>query len=202
MVTKLYIVRHCQSAGNAGGRFQGRFDGPVNEQGVKQLELLSLRFRNEPLDAIYSSPLIRAYRTAEAINKYHGLPIHKDCLLYTSLTTRELARLIKKAKLNFNRLPEEKFDDAMGVSTGAAVIFGATGGVMEAALRTAADLLTGEDLDLSLIHILTDVACIVLAENAALDKEAAQRAELQGIPVYSCAENLYDTAVRVYETLK
>ena len=61
-----------------------------------------------------------------------------------SITTRELARLIKKAQLNFNRLPEEKFDDAMGVSTGAAVIFGATGGVMEAALRTAADLLTGE----------------------------------------------------------
>ena len=78
MVTKLYIVRHCQSAGNAGGRFQGRFDGPVNEQGEKQLELLALRFRNEKLDAIYSSPLIRAYRTAEAINKYHGLPIHKD----------------------------------------------------------------------------------------------------------------------------
>ena len=52
------------------------------------------------------------------------------------------------------------------------------------------------------VATLTDVACIVLAENAALDKEAAQRAELQGIPVYSCAENLYDTAVRVYETLK
>ena len=78
MVTTLYIIRHCQSAGNAGGRFQGRFDGPVNEQGEKQLELLSLRFRNEHLDAIYSSPLIRAYRTAEAVNKFHGLPIHKD----------------------------------------------------------------------------------------------------------------------------
>ncbi len=52
-----------------------------------------------------------------------------------SLTTRELARLIKKAQLNFNALPDEKFDEAMGVSTGAAVIFGATGGVMEAALR-------------------------------------------------------------------
>ena len=52
------------------------------------------------------------------------------------------------------------------------------------------------------VATLTDVACIVLAENAALDKEAAQRAELQGIPVDGCAENLYDTAVRVYETLK
>ena len=64
-----------------------------------------------------------------------------------SLTTRELARLIKRAQLNFNALPDEKFDEAMGVSTGAAVIFGATGGVMEAALRTAADVLTGQSLD-------------------------------------------------------
>ncbi|WP_369297816.1 NADH-dependent [FeFe] hydrogenase, group A6 [uncultured Neglectibacter sp.] len=64
-----------------------------------------------------------------------------------SLTTRELARLIKRAQLNFDRLPEEKFDEAMGVSTGAAVIFGATGGVMEAALRTAADWLEGKSVD-------------------------------------------------------
>ena len=57
-----------------------------------------------------------------------------------------VARMIKKAQLNFDRLPDEKFDDAMGVSTGAAVIFGATGGVMEAALRTAVEKLTGEEL--------------------------------------------------------
>ena len=71
-------MRHCQSAGNLSGRFQGRFDAPVSETGEKQLELLSLRFRNETLDAIYSSPLIRAYKTAEAINKFHGLSIQKD----------------------------------------------------------------------------------------------------------------------------
>ncbi|HIY25960.1 MAG TPA: hypothetical protein H9838_02150 [Candidatus Acutalibacter pullistercoris] len=52
------------------------------------------------------------------------------------------------------------------------------------------------------VAALTDVACIVLAEDAALDKDAAARAETQGIPVYTCAENLYDTAVRVYETLR
>lgn len=75
MVTTLYIVRHCQSAGNLSGRFQGQFDAPVSETGEKQLDLLSLRFRNEHLDAIYSSPLTRAYRTAEAINRFHGLPI-------------------------------------------------------------------------------------------------------------------------------
>ncbi|MEG2389247.1 MAG: [Fe-Fe] hydrogenase large subunit C-terminal domain-containing protein, partial [Clostridia bacterium] len=60
---------------------------------------------------------------------------------------RELARMIKMAKINFARLPDEKFDAAMGESTGASVIFGATGGVLEAALRTAADTLTGKSLD-------------------------------------------------------
>ncbi len=62
-----------------------------------------------------------------------------------SITTRELAQMIKRSKINFADLPEEKFDPAMGESTGAAIIFGATGGVMEAALRTASDWLTGED---------------------------------------------------------
>ena len=62
------------------------------------------------------------------------------------LTTRELARMIKQANIDFVNLPEETFDKMLGESTGAAVIFGATGGVMEAALRTVADILTGEDL--------------------------------------------------------
>lgn len=64
------------------------------------------------------------------------------------LTTRELAKLIKRASIDFNSLPEEEFDPAMGISTGAGAIFGVTGGVMEAALRTAADLLTGESLSM------------------------------------------------------
>ena len=64
-----------------------------------------------------------------------------------ALTTRELARLISRAHINFTALPDEDFDPALGVSTGAAAIFGATGGVMEAALRTAADVLEGKSLD-------------------------------------------------------
>ena len=63
------------------------------------------------------------------------------------LTVRELARMIKRANIDLTMLPDEKFDPTMEVSTGAAVIFGATGGVMEAALRTAADTLTGKSLD-------------------------------------------------------
>ncbi len=61
-----------------------------------------------------------------------------------SITTRELARMIDRAGIKFNFLEDEEFDDMLGVDTGAAVIFGATGGVMEAALRTANDWLTGE----------------------------------------------------------
>lgn len=63
------------------------------------------------------------------------------------LTTRELAKMIKEAGIEFNSLEDEKFDKIMGESTGAAVIFGTTGGVMEAALRTVADVLTGQDLN-------------------------------------------------------
>ncbi len=61
-----------------------------------------------------------------------------------SITTRELAKMIQAAGLEFTALPDEEFDDPMGIDTGAGVIFGATGGVMEAALRTAKDWLTGE----------------------------------------------------------
>ena len=64
-----------------------------------------------------------------------------------AMTTRELARLIRKCGLKFNLLPAEEFDAPLGLSTGAATIFGATGGVMEAALRTAVETLTGEELE-------------------------------------------------------
>ncbi len=63
-----------------------------------------------------------------------------------SITTRELARMIRKARIRFLELPDESFDEPLGIATGAGVIFGATGGVMEAALRTAVETLTGEEL--------------------------------------------------------
>ena len=69
-----------------------------------------------------------------------------------SITTRELARMIERAGIKFNFLPDEEFDDPMGTDTGAAVIFGATGGVMEAALRTANDWLTGTSNDAVEFH--------------------------------------------------
>ena len=62
-----------------------------------------------------------------------------------AITTRELSRMIMRAGISFTNLPDEEFDSPLGEDTGAAVIFGATGGVMEAALRTANDWLTGKD---------------------------------------------------------
>ena len=64
-----------------------------------------------------------------------------------SITTRELARMIRSAGISFNSLPDEAYDSPLGEGTGAAVIFGATGGVMEAALRTAVEKITGKKLD-------------------------------------------------------
>lgn len=64
-----------------------------------------------------------------------------------SISTRELAALIKQTNINFMQLEDEDFDAPLGESTGAAVIFGATGGVMEAALRTAYEIHTGKTLD-------------------------------------------------------
>ncbi|MCD8046322.1 MAG: [FeFe] hydrogenase, group A [Clostridiales bacterium] len=63
-----------------------------------------------------------------------------------AITTRELGRMIERAGIVFDSLPDEEFDMPLGLGTGAAVIFGATGGVMEAALRTAVEKLTGEEL--------------------------------------------------------
>ena len=64
-----------------------------------------------------------------------------------SLTTRELARMIKQAGIDFNSLPDEEFDQPFGMATGAGVIFGTTGGVMEAAIRTVYEKLEGKPLD-------------------------------------------------------
>ncbi|MFH0760545.1 MAG: NADH-dependent [FeFe] hydrogenase, group A6 [Bacteroidota bacterium] len=70
------------------------------------------------------------------------------------LTTRELGQMIKQAGINFQNLEESNYDSIMGESTGAAVIFGATGGVMEAALRTVYELVTGREVPFSNLNII------------------------------------------------
>lgn len=74
-MTEIYIVRHCEAMGNQNRIFQGISDCDVTELGKKQLSCVAERFKDIKLDAIYSSPLKRAFKTAEAVNKYHKLPI-------------------------------------------------------------------------------------------------------------------------------
>ena len=76
--TRILLVRHCEAEGNTNGRFQGSSDCGISGNGEKQLELLALRLRNIRIDAMYSSPLKRAWLTAEAVNRYHHLPIHAE----------------------------------------------------------------------------------------------------------------------------
>ncbi len=76
-MTDLYIVRHCEAIGNLKRTFQGISDCDITELGEKQLSHLAERFRDIRLDAIYSSPLKRAFKTAEAVGKYQNLPIIK-----------------------------------------------------------------------------------------------------------------------------
>ena len=74
-MTTLYLIRHCEALGNIRNVFQGSIDEDITEKGQLQLDKLSERCKDLPFDAIYSSPLIRAYKTAQAANKYHGLEI-------------------------------------------------------------------------------------------------------------------------------
>jgi iron-only hydrogenase group A len=80
------------------------------------------------------------------------------------LTTRELARMFKVTGVDFSNLPEEDFDHPLGISTGAGVIFGATGGVMEAAVRTAYEVITGKPLDKIELNVLRGFEGIKEAE--------------------------------------
>ena len=81
-----------------------------------------------------------------------------------AVTTRELGRLIESAGINFKALPDEKFDTPVDIGSGAGAIFGATGGVMEAALRTAAEVILGTTLEKVEFEDVRGVECIKFAE--------------------------------------
>jgi NADH-quinone oxidoreductase subunit G/NADP-reducing hydrogenase subunit HndD len=121
------------------------------------------------------------------------------------LTTRELAQMIKELGLDFANLPEAGYDDPLGQSTGAAVIFGATGGVMEAALRTAYEVISGqklEDLDITPVRGMEGIkeASVMIGDlelkaavahglgNAAklLQKIAAGEADYHFVEIMAC----------------
>lgn len=77
-MTKVILVRHCQAEGNLKRFFQGKIDSDITEEGAKQIAQVAMLLCSEPIDEIYSSPKIRALKTAEGINLYHELPIHID----------------------------------------------------------------------------------------------------------------------------
>jgi len=102
-----------------------------------------LKIKREDLVVVSVMPCVaKKYEASRDEFKVDGDPD-----VNISITTRELAQMIKNANLKFTELPDEEFDLPLGESTGAGVIFGTTGGVIEAAVRTAYELHTGKELD-------------------------------------------------------
>lgn len=99
----------------------------------------------DPKDIVVVSVMPCTSKKSEIVRPELEVNGYRD--VDASITTRELALMIKEARLEFDKLEEGTFDAFMGDYTGAGVIFGATGGVMEAALRTVADVLTGQDIE-------------------------------------------------------
>lgn len=80
-LAEVLVIRHGQTNWNIEKRLQGHCDVPLNEKGIEQALLLADTLKEEKVDAIYSSDLSRAYKTAEEIAKYHQLPVHQDARL-------------------------------------------------------------------------------------------------------------------------
>lgn len=77
-MTEIYVIRHVQAEGNLYRHMQGHWDGDITAAGIAQRDALSQRFREVPVDAVYSSDLWRARFTASAITRYHPLPVRCD----------------------------------------------------------------------------------------------------------------------------
>ncbi len=119
------------------------------------------------------------------------------------LTTREMAILIKQAGLDFNKLEPVKFDRLMGESTGAGVIFGATGGVMEAALRTAYEIVTGREVPFDNLNI-TPVRGLEGVREATIkiEKPVKEWAFLDGIELKCAVAHGLANARKVMDAVK
>ena len=107
------------------------------------------------------------------------------------LTTRELGRMLKQAGIDFNNLPEEEYDGPFGITTGAAVIFGASGGVAEAALRTVYEVVTGKNLQRIDFHTVRGLGGIKEAE-----------VDIDGIQVRIAVTHSLSNAAKVLELVK
>ncbi len=77
-MTQIYLIRHGEAEGNIYRRAQGQYDGAISAKGLRQIDALAERFRDVPVDALYSSDLARTRATAGAITKYHALPLRLE----------------------------------------------------------------------------------------------------------------------------
>ena len=77
-MTRVYLIRHGEAEGNIYRRAQGSYDGAISAKGLRQIDALAERFRDEPVDALYSSDRSRTIATAGAITKYHDIPIRPE----------------------------------------------------------------------------------------------------------------------------
>jgi len=119
------------------------------------------------------------------------------------LTTRELARMIRQAGIDFNSLPDGKMDSPMGMSTGAADIFANTGGVMEAALRTVYEIVTGREFPFKNLH-LEPIMGLDGVKQAAFKIEGATEewSFLEGVEVKVAVAHSLTNARKIIEAVK
>lgn len=138
------------------------------------------KIKREPKDIFVVSIMPCTAKKSEIIRpemRNYGLP-NVDAVL----TTRELANMIKEMGIDFDALPDEEYDNPLGMSTGAADIFGLTGGVMEAALRTVYELVTGRELPFDGLHVTPIVGLEQVKEAAVtIEKPLADYAFLDGV---------------------
>ena len=119
------------------------------------------------------------------------------------LTTRELGDMIKAMGINFLGLPEEKFDDPLGFSTGAADVFGVTGGVMEAALRTVYEIITGRELPFPNLHVSPIVGLEEIREaTIKLENVKPEWRAAEGFEVKSAVTSGFAGARKLMEQIK
>ena len=120
------------------------------------------------------------------------------------LTTRELGIMIRQAGLDFEALPEEHCDSFMGSSTGAAVIFGTTGGVMEAALRTAYEIVTGREVPFEGLNItpVRGTEGEVREASILINKTLPEWSFLEGVELKCCVANGLAYAKKVMQSVK
>ncbi len=159
------------------------------------------KIKREPKDIFVVSIMPCTAKKSEIVRpemQNDGLP-NVDAVL----TTRELANMIKEMGIDFNALPDEEFDNPLGMSTGAADIFGLTGGVMEAALRTVYELVTGRELPFDGLHVTPIVGLEQVKEAAVtIEKPLPDYAFLDGVTVRVAVTSGLAGAEKLMEQVK